>query len=183
MGFVYRGLKGVKQRQYECEQRRCTARDFNGLAMGGRLYIASAGNLGKYVIEPRIRDIKGMLSRWRSGVALMGAAMDAALQTVPDDQWERMGTIFEHGVLDINLPRVRINEQGGSVLAVNGAALECVVHHAMRNECGICIKERHEVKQCELYQALKGVIEPESWESSTCPYRDELLRQMKKGDV
>ena len=176
MGFVYKGLKGAKHRVYECEKKRCTSRDFRGLAMACRLYMAASGKLSEFVIEPRIRKIKGAWSCWRSGVAMMGVALDAAMQTVPDDQFERISTILEYGELDINLPKVKINETGGSILAVHGAALEKLVNHAMDAECGICFKERHEVKQCELYQALKGCVEPGSWESRGCPYRDELMR-------
>lgn len=180
MPMTYKGLKGAGYHKVECEKKRCTARDFCGLAMAGRLYIAACGKLGEGVIEPRLRNVKGAWSWWRSGVALMGRAMDAVFQTVPDDQFERMNTIFEHGVLDINLPRVRINEQGGSVLAVHGWALERMTYFAMRNECAICMKDRSEVKRCELYQALKGVIEPGSWESSTCPYRDEIVKRLQE---
>lgn len=36
------------------------------------------------------------------------------------------------------------------------------------------------MKRCELYQALKGVVEPGSWESSTCPYRDEIMKRLEE---
>ena len=179
MPMTYKGLKTVEHHAYGCEKRRCTARDFAGLAMAGRLHVAAANRLGDEVIKPRIKDIKGAWGWWKSGVALMGRAIDAAYQTVPDDQFERLGKIFEHGVLDINLPRTKINDEGGSVVAVNGLALERVVHYAMQSECAICFKDAREIKQCELYKALKGVIEPSSWESSTCPYRDEIVRKLK----
>ena len=113
MPMTYKGLKGVGYHKVECEQKRCNARDFAGLAMAGRLYIAASGKLGEGVIEPRLKGIKGAIGWWRSGTALIGRAMDAVYQTVPDDQFERMNTIFEQGELDINLPRMRINEQGG----------------------------------------------------------------------
>ena len=180
MPLLYKGLQGVKPREYDCEKKRCTARDFRGLAMAGRLYSAASGKLGEFVIKPRIQAIDGAWRCWKSGISLLGVGLDAAIQTVSDDQMERLNTIFEHGELDINLPRVSINEQGGSILAVHGAALERIVHHAMSNECGICIKEKHEVKRCDLYQALKGVIEPTSWDSSTCPYRDEIIRKLEE---
>lgn len=178
MPIVYRGLKSAGYHPIECERKRCTARDFMGLAMAGRLYLAAANKVGEEVIKPRIRPIKGAWGWWKSGVALMGRALDAAYQTVPDDQFERLSTIFEHGVLDINLPKTKINEQGGSIVAVNGAALERLTYYAMRNECGMCVKDRREVKHCELYQALKGVIEPDSWESCTCPYRDDIIARL-----
>lgn len=180
MPMTYKGLKYAGYHKVECEQKRCTARDFAGLAMAGRLYIAAAGKLGEGVIEPRLKNIKGALGWWRSGTALLGRAMDAAFQTVPDDQFERMNVIFEQGELDITLPRVRINEQKGSILAVHGQALERLTYFAMRNECAICLKDRSEVKRCELYQALKGVVEPGSWESSTCPYRDEIMKRLEE---
>lgn len=180
MPMVYKGLKGIPYRPCGCERKRCTAQDFSGLAMAGRLYIAAAGKLGEFVIEPRLKGVKGAISWWRASVALMGRALDAAFQTVPDDQFERMNVIFEHGELDITLPRIRINEQKGSILAVHGWALERMTYFAMRNECAICIKDRSEVKRCELYQALRGVVEPTSWDSSTCPYRDEIMKRLQE---
>ena len=180
MPLVFKGLRGVSHIPVDCEKKRCTARDFNGLAMTFRLYIAAAGKLTEHVIAPRIRKIPSAWRCWRAGTALIGRALDTVMQTVPDDQFERLATIMEHGVLDINLPRVRINEEGGSILAVQGQALERLTYYAMRNECAICMKEGREAKRCDLYGALKGVIEPETWESYGCPWRDEIMRRLEE---
>lgn len=180
MGFVYKGLKGVPYRKLDCEKIRCTSRDFGSLALAGRLYIAAAGKLGELVIGPRIKGIPGAWQKYRSGVALLGRAMDAAFQTVPDDQFERLSTIFDHGTIDINLPKSKINNSGGSILAVDGKALANLTYYAMRNECSICLKEGGEAKRCELYQALKGVIEPDTWQSYGCPWRDVIIETLSQ---
>ncbi len=179
MGFVFRGLRGVPFVPYEGERRRCTARDFHSLAMASRLYIASTGKLSELVIEPRIRKIPGAWRDWKSGLAFMGRALNAALNTVPDDQFDRISTIINEGEITIDLPKASINQRGGSVQAVEAKALMSLTYFAMRNECAICLKCGGEAKRCELYAALKGVIEPDSWESYGCPWRDTIMETLR----
>ena len=180
MGFVFRGLRGVPFDPPQCERVRCTARDFQSLAMAARLYIACTGKLTDLVIAPRIRKIPGAWRDWKSGMAFMGRALNAALCTVPDDQFDRIAAIIDKGEITIDLPKASINQQGGSVLAVEGKALMALLYYAMRNECAICLKCGGEAKQCELYAALKGVHEPDSWDSAGCPWRDTILETLQQ---
>lgn len=178
MGFVFKGLRGVPFVQHKCERKRCTARDFHSLAMAARLYIACTGKLTELVIEPRIRQIPGAWRDWKSGTAFMGRAMNAALCTVPDDQFDRISKIITEGTIEINLPKASINQQGGSVMAVDGRALQNLIYYAMRNECAICLKSGGEAKRCELYAALKGCTEPDTWETFGCPWRDTIIETL-----
>lgn len=179
MGFVFRGLRGVPFVPYEGERVRCTARDFHSLAMAARLYIACTGKLTELVIESRVRKIPGAWRDWKSGMAFMGRAMNAALNTVPDDQFDRISTIINEGTLEISLPKASINQQGGTVMAVEGRALQCLIYYAMRNECAICLKSGGEAKRCELYGALKGCTEPDTWETYGCPWRDLITETLR----
>lgn len=179
MGFVFRGLRGVPFERPECERVRCTNRDFHALALATRMYIACEGKVSDAVIEKRIKAIPGAWRNYRSGLALLGRALNAALCTVPDDQFDRMSTIINEGEIEINLPKAAINQQGGSVLAVDGKALMALIYYAMRNECAICLKCGGEAKRCELYAALKGVNEPDSWESAGCPWRDTIIETLR----
>ena len=179
MGFVFRGLRGVPFTPYEGERVRCTARDFQSLAMASRLHITCTGKLAELVMEPRIRHIPGAWRDWKSGVAFMGRALNTALSTVPDDQFERLAQILNEGEIEIHLPQARINQSDSGVLAVNGKALMSLCYYAMRNECAICLKCGGEAKQCELYAALKGVNEPDSWESAGCPWRDTITETLR----
>lgn len=179
MGFVFRGLRGAPFVPYEGERVRCTARDFQSLAMASRLYIAMTGKLTELVMEPRIRKIPGAWRDYKSGVAFLGRALNAALSTVPDDQFERLGAIITEGTIEIHLPQAKINQADSGVVAVNGAALMSLCYYAMRNECAICLKCGGEAKQCELYAALKGVNEPDSWDSAGCPWRDTIIETLR----
>lgn len=179
MGLVFKGLRGVPLVPYKGERVRCTARDFQSLAMASRLYIAMSGKLAELVMEPRIRKIPGAWRDYKSGVAFIGRALNAALSTVPDDQFERLGTIINEGTIEIHLPQAKINQSDTGVLAVNGAALMSLSYYAMRNECAICLKCGGEAKQCELYAALKGVNEPDTWESAGCPWRDTITETLR----
>lgn len=179
MGFVFRGLRGVPFIPYEGERTRCTARDFHSLAMASRLYIACTGELEKLVIEPRIRHIPGAWRDWKSGCAFMGRALNAALCTVPDDQFDRMSKYINEGEICIDLPKASINQQGGSIMAVDAKALQCLIYYSMRNECAICIKEGGEAKRCELYGALKGCTEPDDWKTYGCPWRDLITETLR----
>lgn len=179
MGFVFRGLRGVPFVPYDGERTLCTARDFQSLALAARLHIACTDKLTEMVIEPRIRHIPGAWRNWKSGIALMGRAMNAALSTVPDDQFERISTIINEGTLEINLPKASINQAGGSVLAVDGKCLQNLIYYAMRNECAICLKTGGEAKRCELYAALKGCAEPDTWETYGCPWRDLITETLR----
>lgn len=177
--IVFRGLKGVPYTPYDGERIRCTARDFQALAMAGRMYIACAGKVGDMVIKPRIRHIPGAWRNYKSGLALMGRAMNAALQTVPDDQFNRISTLFDYAEITLDLPKASVNGRGGSVLAVDSAQLMALVYYAMRNECAICLKEGGEAKRCELYAALKGCYEPETWDTYGCPWRDTIIETLR----
>lgn len=179
MGFVFRGLRGVPFEPVKGEEKRCTAKDFHGLAIASRMYIALEGKVGKQVLEPRIRHIPGAWRNYKSGIAFLGRAMNAALCTVPDEQFERMSTIINEGEITIDLPKLRINNQGGSVMAVDGSALYALTYFAMRNECAICLLCGGEAKRCELYAALKGCLEPDSWESFGCPWRDMIMETLR----
>ena len=161
------------------KKKRCTARDFQSLAMAARLYIASAGKLTEAVIEPRIRKIPGAWRDWKSGIAFMGRALNAALCTVPDDQFDRLSTILSTGEIEIHLPKATINQNDSGVMAVNGKELFALTYYAMRNECAICLKSGGEAKQCELYAALKGVIDPDDWDSAGCPWRDTITETLR----
>ena len=176
---VFRGLRSVPYQPYDGERIRCTARDFGSLVIARRMYLSCAGKLGELVIKPRIKHIPGMWSSYRSGVALLGRAMNAAYSTVPDDQFQRLDTLFQQGELEINLPKSKINSAGGSILAVDGSALQCLVYYAMRNECAICLKEGKEAKRCELANALKGCIEPDTWETYGCIWRDVIIETLR----
>lgn len=186
MKVFFRGLKGVPYEPYEGPRVRCTSRDFNSLALASRMYIACAGKLAELVIASRVRHIPGAWRNYKSGIALLGRALNVALGTVPDDQWERIDAIISYGELEINLPKAAINQRGGSILAVHGKALHTLIYYAMRNECAICLKCGGEAKRCELYATLKGVIEPDTWESYGCPWRDtiiETLRMEREGGL
>ena len=122
MEMIFKGLRGVPFRPYEGERTRCTARDFQSLAIAGRMYIACSGKVGELVIAPRIRHIPGAWQKWRSGLALFGRALNDALATVPDDQFARLATIFDYGEISIDLPKATVSESGGSVMAVEAKA-------------------------------------------------------------
>ena len=75
MPMTYKGLKYAGYHKVECEQKRCTARDFAGLAMGGRLYIAAAGKLvtpGGAVEVCHILGKEETLRRLQKGIAQLG---------------------------------------------------------------------------------------------------------------
>lgn len=64
-------------------------------------------------------------------------------------------------------------------MAVQGAALQSLIYYAMRNECAICLKAGGEAKRCELYAALRGCTEPDTWESFGCPWRDTITETLR----
>lgn len=171
----YVGMPGIPNGPEPEKRIRCTRQEFAGMALAGRVYHACQGKLGQEM-EERLRQTPGAWRNWRAACAMMGRAMDAIYRTVPDDQFERLWALFNRGEIDIHMPRA--SDYGGDLLIVHGDALMQLAHAAMRAECRICIKEDGQVRTCPLRKALDGVLEPDTWDTSTCAWRDQALKEI-----
>ncbi len=177
MGFAYNGLRGVPKADYKGPKMRATANEFRNMAMAGRLWAACSEKLGK-MLESRLRQHPGAWRDWRSGVALLGRAMDIVFQTVPDDQFERLDAVFSRSTIKIDMPMASDDRRG--VVGVHADDLVTLTYYAMRAECAICLREGGQVRTCGLGKALAGVREPDTWETSGCAWRDQILREMSE---
>lgn len=177
MKTTYAGLPGIPHGKYDGPRIRCTAREFSGMALAGRLYHACQGKLGREM-EQRLRQTPGAWRNWRAACAMMGRAMDAIYNTVPDDQFERLWAIFTQGNIDINMPRAC--DFGGELVVVHGEALRALTRAAMEGQCTICLREGGHARSCPTARALAGCVEPDTWDTCGCVWRDQALRDREQ---
>lgn len=170
----FTGLDGVPHTPYAGERVRGNNREFQGIALVARLWATTNVKLmGE--LEKRARLVPGAWRMLRAGLAMLGRGLDGVLSTLPDDQFDRVYALFTQGIIEIRMPSALDGDAGLLMVPVTREALLELAWHAMDAECAICLKDDREIKHCALAKALGGCMEPETWESLTCPWRDEVL--------
>lgn len=174
---VYGGIPGVKRRTYTGKKISASRKDYRAIALAMTLQMNCRKLIGD-ALAPRIDAVPDGRRDWKGGIALLGRVLDMVVQTVPDEQFERLYQLTQNGDIDLNLHKaVRM---GGDVITVSESALNLLTDCVMRSECSICLREGGHVRSCPINRALAGVTEPETWETSGCAWRDEALRRLGK---
>lgn len=176
--MTYNGIEGVPHTEYDGERMRATAKEFGAMALAGRFFIACNRHLGG-MLKPRLDKTPGAWRMWKSGVAMLGRAVDAVFHTVPDDQLERLNAVFTHGTITIDMPKT-VEDYDGLIVVHAKDMLMCA-QMAMAHECSICFREGKDAKHCPLAAALAGITEPDTYETSGCVWRDQAMRDREAG--
>jgi hypothetical protein len=121
---------------------------------------------------------------WRDArilLALVQKTMDRLMDTMPESRLGYYETIRQHGryVMTLEGPVRQPRE-----VVITDVRLGAITDAAVRGECGLCLKEGHEVEKCPLRDALLEVAPPGEIKSGYqfgCEYRD-VSRQLDAGE-
>lgn len=128
---------------------------------------------GGEALEARLRSIPRGWTQFRQAMGLLGAMFDELERTITDRQLEQINNTIRNGEVSVKLRRAGAYDDDMNV--VRADTLAAVVGAAMRAECMLCIKNTADIKRCPLRKAIDELCPPESYETSSCVYRDLAL--------
>lgn len=138
-------------------------------------------NSGSRILGQRLKKHPGAWQKWRSGVALIGKALDELINDMTEKQRVVTHHLLKNGEINIKLKGVAGND--GELFTVPTDDFVKIVNRAMEGDCSICLKQAGEIRGCELRKAFEVCCPPNTYENRFgCPYRDLVITATKRGE-
>ena len=138
-----------------------------------RIMWATMNGKGGRTLEKRLRSFPRGWMQFRQATGLLDKMFVGLEKTITDRQLVQINNTIRNGEVSVKLRRVGLYDDDMNV--VRAEPLGVVVGSAMRAECMICVKNDADIKRCPLRKAIDEICPPESYETSSCVYRDLAL--------
>lgn len=134
------------------------------------------------------KDLEGLMRRsapngwvqFRQAMGILDKLLDKVYDAIPVSNLRMIDNMMRNGEVSIKLQRAGAYDDDLTIAPAK--ELTMVINCAMHAECAMCLKNRADIKRCELRRALDAINPPETFETTSCPYRDVVLASDKPGE-
>lgn len=125
---------------------------------------------GAKALERRLRTTPTGWKMFRQAFGLLDKMFPQLEDTIPDRQLVQINQTIKNGEVVVKLRRAGKYDDDWNV--VRAETLAVAVGYAMRGECALCVKDRADIKRCQLRKTIDELCPPNTFETMGCIYRD-----------
>jgi len=133
------------------------------------------------------RDLEGLMRRasprgwmrYRQALGILDKLLDDVYAAIPLQNLKMIDNMMRNGEIGIKLRRAGAYDDDMTVVPVDGVRV--LLNTCLHAECAMCLKDRADIKRCTLRKAMDAINPPESFETTSCVYRDVVIRSETPG--
>lgn len=160
----------------DIERTAATAREIKSIELIAALDTRLATDQG--YLNDRLRSVPDLYRQWRIAQVAIEKVIDGLYKTLLPDAMLRMRKTYESGEVVIR-PKSTLNKLTDSTIVLT-KDINQLVKVVVNEQCAMCLKDKGDIRKCELRKALMNVCPPsEKFDGFLCEYAKLRMEEEK----